>query len=104
MQTQKIEMTDVIYNAANQAFEALVTVHDFGRSHKYPCAIAAPITMDFQDAAEGLSRQAQRRHTRKLAAQKDAPRFVPLRPAKPRGFDAASWLKGFTDFGQRRAA
>ena len=104
MQTYKTELSDVIYNAANQAFEALVTVRDFGHTHKYPCAITAPITMDFKDAAEGLTRQANRRHKRKLKAQEDTPRFAAPHPVNSRRFDAARWLRGFADLGQRRAA
>ncbi|MEP4195023.1 MAG: hypothetical protein ABJL99_05225 [Aliishimia sp.] len=62
MQTLKTETTDVIYNAAAQSFEAKVTVHEADQSVTYACAIDAPITMSFEDAAEGLATQALRRH------------------------------------------
>ena len=62
MQTRQIQMNDVIYNAAEQCFEALVTVHDGDRSRKYACAINAPMTMSFDQAAKGLTKQAERRH------------------------------------------
>ncbi|THH34837.1 hypothetical protein E4Z66_17925 [Aliishimia ponticola] len=57
----KTECSNVIYNAAEQAFEARVTVHD-DTPVTYACAIDAPITMDFEDAADGLVTQALRRH------------------------------------------
>lgn len=63
MQTVPLQLSDVIYNAANQSFEALVTVHDASGARSYACAIDAPITMEFEDAARGLSTQALRRHT-----------------------------------------
>lgn len=59
MQTQ---MTDVIYNAVTQCFEATVTVHDGAKRVSYPCAINAPITMSYERAAVGLAKQALRRH------------------------------------------
>ncbi|WP_299609173.1 orotidine 5-phosphate decarboxylase [uncultured Tateyamaria sp.] len=63
MQTVPLQLSDVIYNAATQSFEALVTVHDAQGPRSYACAIDAPITMEFEDAAEGLATQAMRRHT-----------------------------------------
>lgn len=62
MQNIQPELTDVIYNAAEQAFEAKVTLHDGTDSHSYACAIEAPITMSFEDAAKGLTTQALRKH------------------------------------------
>lgn len=63
MQTVPLQLSDVIYNAANQSFEALVTVHDASGVQSYACAIDAPITMEFEQAAAGLATQAMRRHT-----------------------------------------
>ena len=64
MYTIPLQFSDVIYNAANQTFEALVTVHDTSGARRYACAISAPIEMEFEDAAKGLSTQAMRRHGR----------------------------------------
>ena len=58
----QVEIAEVIYNPAEQAFEARVTVHDAGKRHVYPCSINAPITMEYARAARGLARQALRRH------------------------------------------
>ena len=63
MQTVPLQLSDVIYNAATQSFEALVTIHDAGNTRSYACAIDAPITMEYEDAAKGLATQAMRRHT-----------------------------------------
>lgn len=63
MYTAPLQLSDVIYNAANQSFEALVSVHDASGTSRYACAIDAPIDMEFEIAATGLSTQALRRHT-----------------------------------------
>ncbi|WP_420013029.1 orotidine 5-phosphate decarboxylase [Tateyamaria sp.] len=63
MQTVPLQLSDVIYNAATQSFEALVTVHDSRNTRSYACAIDAPIDMTFENAARGLAIQAMRRHT-----------------------------------------
>lgn len=62
MQIEKTELTDVIYNAAEQAFEAKVTVHGAAQAQTYACAVNAPITMSFEEAAAGLARQALSKH------------------------------------------
>lgn len=62
MQNIQTEIGDVIYNAAEQSFQAKVIVRDQGQSTSYPCAIEAPITMSFERAARGLAKQALRRH------------------------------------------
>lgn len=62
MYTCPIQVSDVRYNPAAQQYEALVTVHDNTTVRKYPCAVAAPLTMDFEDIAKALSKQAIRRH------------------------------------------
>jgi len=64
MQTIPLQLSDVIYNPANQTFQALVSVHDASGARRYACEIDAPIDMEFEDAASGLSRQALRRHDR----------------------------------------
>ncbi|MEM6372066.1 MAG: orotidine 5-phosphate decarboxylase [Pseudomonadota bacterium] len=66
METVPLQISDVIYNAATQSFEALVRVHDATGTRRYACAIDAPIDMPFKEAARGLSRQALRRHNRGL--------------------------------------
>ena len=62
MPTVPLQLSDVIYNAATQSFEALVTLHDNRGTRSYACAIHAPIDMNFEDAAAGLAAQAKRRH------------------------------------------
>lgn len=64
MYTCPIEMNDVRYNAATQSFEAAVTVHDNSTVRSYPCAVKAPLSLNFEDAAKRLTKQAIRRHQR----------------------------------------
>ena len=81
MKTCKIQLKDVIYNAAEQCFEAIVTVHDTGRSFKYACAINAPISTSFSDAALGLAKQANRRHLETFTRYLVEEGFLPGAPA-----------------------
>ena len=62
MYTCPLQLSDVRYNAASQAFEATVTVHDNATVRRYACAIEAPISMTPDAAARGLAKQAIRRH------------------------------------------
>ena len=103
MQTVPLQLSDVIYNAATQSFEALVTVHDQNGARSYACAIDAPITMEFKDAANGLARQAIRRHTHGRA---DATHMPSATPAQRAG-RMTGWRKLIMDrfsAGQARAA
>lgn len=104
MQTYQTQITDVIYNASTQCFEALVILHDAGKSRKYACAISAPITMSFEDAAKGLTQQAERRHASRLGLSSH---FTASR-ARPRagrmGFDPVHWLESLINKEDRSAA
>lgn len=83
MQTIPLQLSDVIYNAANQSFEALVTVHDATGIRRYACAIDAPIDMEFEDAARGLSTQALRRHGLGRADSVQTPAQIVQRAGRP---------------------
>ncbi|MEX3313545.1 orotidine 5-phosphate decarboxylase [Sulfitobacter sp. PS-8MA] len=104
MQTRPIQMTDVLYNAANQCFEALVTVQDGKQKRRYACAIDAPITMSFNDAADGLRRQALRRHAQGRGLSSEVLRHVPAQRAGRRSFDPLRWLEEVMHFSGRDAA
>jgi len=104
MQTRPIQMTDVTYNAANQCFEALVTVQTGKQQHRYACAIEAPITMSFEDAAKGLTRQALRRHEQKRGLSSEVLRHVPAQRAGRRSFDPLRWLEEVMHMTGRDAA
>jgi len=103
MQTKPIQLSDVIYNAANQSFEALVTVYEDDVSSKYPCAINAPITMSFEDAAAGLKTQALRRHTPRAGTYSHTVRYVPPQRAGRPAFDPVRWLESIVHLPGRRA-
>lgn len=104
MYTCPIQLKDVRYNAASQSFEAAVTVHDNATVRTYACAIAAPISMGFAEAATGLSKQAIRRHQQRggLFSEADRP-LVPQRAGRP-GVDPVAWLKKMIDRPERAAA
>ena len=104
MQTRPVQLTDVIYNAANQSFEALVTVHDDDLSRKYACAINAPISMSFKDAAMGLTKQALRRHQTNGGIYSEISCPVPAQRAGRRAFDPVRWLESLMHLPGRRTA
>ena len=86
------ELNQVSYNAANQCFEALVTVSKDGTRKAYACAIEAPITLSFEQAAKGLKVQALRR-SRESIGMYSQMRHAPMRPRAGRaGFDPRKWL------------
>lgn len=62
MSTYPVELTNVIYNPATQAFEARAVVHDPERTQSYACSVSAPITTDFAMASAELVAQAKARH------------------------------------------
>ena len=104
MQTRPVQLTDVIYNAANQSFEALVTVHDGNNSQKYPCSIDAPIDMSFHDAAKGLTTQAMRRHQVKRGMSSKIEAHRPMqRAGRPKPI-TLQWLEALIRMPSRRAA
>lgn len=90
MQSQSIQLSDVIYNAASQCFEALVTIRNGELTRRYPCATAGPITMSFSDAAAALKEEALRQHKRQdglssqIATPKPSPRALRLQPDQTR--------------------
>jgi hypothetical protein len=104
MQTRPVQLTDVIYNAANQSFEALVTVHEDGISRKYACAIDAPISMSFEDAAHGLTTQAMRRHGSDMGTYSEINAPTPPQRAGRRTFDPVRWLENLVHLPGQRAA
>ena len=82
----------IIYRA--DSLEAARALADGDPMHKtgarsYACAIDAPITMEFADAASGLATQAMRRHARGHA---DATRLPPATPS-PRAGRMTGWRK-----------
>lgn len=104
MQTSSIQLSDVIYNAANQTFEALVSIHNEGRMRKFACAIKAPISMSFEQAAEGLTKQAIRRDTQRSGMYSELMmRTAKLRAGRPR-FDPRRWLESIVALPGNRTA
>ena len=92
MTHRRLELRDVTYNAATQRFEGLVTVHHARHSYRYACAIDAPITMSFEAAAAGLSKQAERRHQRISCLRSETRHHLPKTRAGRTRFDPVRWL------------
>ena len=57
-----VDLSNIIYNPATQAFEGRAIVHDPDGMRSYACAVNAPITTDYSRASERLAAQALRRH------------------------------------------
>ena len=87
----QIKMSRVLYNAANQCFEALVTLQSGEGSKTYACAIDAPITMSFEEAAEGLKTQAVRQSKKTGVLYSQMRHRAGLRAGRAR-FDPRAWL------------
>ncbi|KIN63228.1 Orotidine 5'-phosphate decarboxylase [Sulfitobacter noctilucicola] len=104
MYTCPIQIKDVRYNAASQSFEAAVTIHDNATVRTYACDFSAPMTLSFEDAAKGLSKQAVRRHQHRggLFSRLDQ---KGMRTSKPhRKFDPVRWLEEAFQFADKKAA
>ena len=98
------QLSNVSYNAANQCFEALATVTMGGTRKTYPCAIEAPITLSFEQAAKGLKTQALHR-SREATGMYSQMRHAPLRPRAGRAsFDRRKWLTNLGFGGFKTAA
>ncbi len=93
MFTSPIQLTDVRYNAAEQQFEAAVRVLDRGGRRSYACAIKAPISMSFEQAAEGLAKQALRRHRNRGGMFSHLSPSGFARRGGRQAFDSKRWLE-----------
>lgn len=60
MKRPNYRMTDVIYNGAEQAFEAVVRFETADGPHHYGCRFHAPLSTDATTAKSGLLREARR--------------------------------------------
>ncbi|KIN75180.1 Orotidine 5'-phosphate decarboxylase [Sulfitobacter noctilucae] len=104
MYTCPIQLDDVRYNAATQAFEALVVVHDNTIVRRYACEITAPLDFTFEQAAAGLAKQAIRRHQHRGGLFSEPNSHRPSQRAGRRMFDAAQWLEALVTRPDRHAA
>lgn len=104
MYTCPIQLKDVRYNPGTQSFEATVTVHDNAVVRSYACAIAAPITMPYEDASKGLAKQAVRRHQARggLFSEQSGYR-AQQRTGRP-ALDPVQWLQKLIGMDARHAA
>lgn len=104
MSTSPIQLTNVIFNAATQSFEAVVAIHEHGQIFKYACAIDAPITMSFERAACGLARQARRRHQKQTGMRSITGQHITTRRMNRVRFDPVRWLERLINLPDARVA
>ena len=104
MYTCPIQLDDVRYNAAAQQFEASVRVHDNTILRTYACAIAAPISLPFAQAAKGLAKQAIHRHVSRDGFFSQITPGVLHQPTGKRSVDPVRWLEHLMNQPERTAA
>ena len=92
MEQVNVQLDDVTYNAATQSFEALVSVERGGTVRTYACAVNAPITMSFEQAAQGLKTQAIRSDKAGHGLYSQMKRHAPGQRAGRAKFDPRRWL------------
>ena len=54
----KIRIKNLWYNPAESAFEGRVDIHRDGRSFRYPCVVAGPVSMSEGDVISLMQQQA----------------------------------------------
>lgn len=104
MTHRRIELSEVIYNAAEQSFEATATIHDARAQYRYACVINGPITMRFEDAAAALTNQATRRHQSVRGLRSETRHHIPKARAGRVRFDPVRWLSSLITQTDRDAA
>ena len=62
MKIEKLQLTDIHYNAEFEGFETKVAIQDGGDIYVYPVHIRAPITAEFAVIASGLTEKARKQH------------------------------------------
>lgn len=62
MHINKLQLTDIHYNAEFECFETKVTIQDGAEIFVYPVHMNAPITAEFAVIARGLTEKARRQH------------------------------------------
>ncbi|MEL7213586.1 MAG: hypothetical protein AAGK92_13055 [Pseudomonadota bacterium] len=65
MSSKRTEISDLIYNPAEAAFEAIVTVHDGPVTARYAESLQAPLNASFETISAGMIARAQKQHRSK---------------------------------------
>lgn len=105
MTQTKTQIGDVTYNAANQAFEALVTFYTDAGRIRVASRYNAPLTADFTQISDGLWHNAIKSLNAPdaLQARLQVKRSTVTRDVQVRGLpQITAWLRSVT--GQRQAA
>lgn len=62
MSSQKTKISDLIYNPADAAFEAIVTIQDGPATARYAASLKAPLNADFETISAGMIARALKQH------------------------------------------
>lgn len=62
MKTNHLPTDEIRYDAADQTFNAVVSISTEFGDLRYACSVAAPLTMSISQASAALRREALRRH------------------------------------------
>ena len=60
----KTRISEIRYNPAERAFEAMVTLFDKGQAFGYPVSLEAPLDAEYEDVSRRLTEMARHRHDR----------------------------------------
>ena len=63
MSSHRTEITNLTYNAAEAAFEAIVTIHDGPVAARYAASLKAPLNASFKTISTGMIARALKHHT-----------------------------------------
>jgi hypothetical protein len=99
-----VRIGDVAFNGDTQCFEALVTIDAGTRRYKYACAILGPMTMPFEQAAQGLQTQALRSHANESGLRAHFRPHRPVSRGRRQRFDPRRWLAQIGIGAQKNAA
>ena len=62
MSSHRTEITNLTYNAAEAAFEAIVTIHDGPVAARYAASLKAPLNAAFETISAGMIARALKQH------------------------------------------
>ncbi|MBN7784344.1 hypothetical protein JYP51_05395 [Ponticoccus gilvus] len=79
MQNGSPRIDEIRYNAAEECFEALVTLNTIEGAMRIASAYPAPVTAEFEEVSNGLLRNALRNRTAPEALRSRAPSTPPRR-------------------------
>ncbi|WP_224824950.1 hypothetical protein [Cognatishimia sp. MH4019] len=62
MSSKRTEISELIYNPVETAFEAIVTIHDGPVTARYAASLKAPLNASFETISAGMIARAHKQH------------------------------------------